>query len=105
MIVRSRKLEFEFGIFPGLCVRYDNADVLAQRIQNVEKTIVLSDVIGSVLPDDGARDSDSRVERVLEKLDSARCEVLKSITLEDIRSPEAKAADVIQARAADESQH
>jgi len=68
-------------------------------------TIVLSDVIESVLPDDGSRDSDPRVERVIEKLDSARCEVLKSITLEDIRSPEAKAADVIQARAADESQH
>jgi len=68
-------------------------------------TIVLADAIESVLPDDGARDSDPRVERVIEKLDSARVEVLKSITLEDIRSPEAKAADAIQARAADESRH
>jgi membrane protein len=68
-------------------------------------TIVLADAIESAHPDDGARDSDPRVDRVLEKLDSARCEVLKSITLEDIRSPEAKAADVIQARAADESRH
>ena len=68
-------------------------------------TIVLADAMESAHPDDGARDSDPRVDRVLEKLDSARCEVLKSITLEDIRSPEAKADDVIRARAADAAQH
>jgi membrane protein len=66
-------------------------------------TIVLADAIDSVMTDEGARDSDPRVERVIEKLDSARRAVLKTITLEDIRSPEAKAADVIEARAADES--
>jgi hypothetical protein len=42
---------------------------------------------------------------VIEKLDSARREALKSVTLEDIRSPEAKAADGIETRPADESQH
>jgi membrane protein len=66
-------------------------------------TIVLADAIDSVMTDEGARDSDPRVERVIEKLDEARRAVLKTITLEDIRSPEAKAADVIEARAADES--
>ena len=66
-------------------------------------TIVLADAIDSVMTDEGARDSDPRVERVIEKLDGARRAVLKTITLEDIRSPEAKAADVIEARAADES--
>jgi DNA-binding IscR family transcriptional regulator len=67
-------------------------------------TIVLADAIESVLTHDNARDSDPRVERVIEKLDSARREALKSVTLEDIRSPEAKAADVIETRPADESQ-
>ena len=69
-------------------------------------TIVLADAIRSVLTDDdNARDSDPRVDSVISKLAAARREILQSITLEDIRSPEAKAADVIQARAADESQH
>jgi membrane protein len=68
-------------------------------------TIVLADAIDSVLTHDDARDSDPRVGRVIEKLDSARREALKSVTLEDIRSPEAKAADGIETRPADESQH
>ena len=69
-------------------------------------TIVLADAIRSVLNEnDDARDSDPRVYSVISKLNSARREILQSITLEDIRSPEAKAADVIEARKADESQH
>jgi hypothetical protein len=55
------------------------------------------------MTDEEARDSDPRVERVIKKLDGARREVLTSVTLEDIRSPEAKAADVIEARPAEES--
>ncbi len=66
-------------------------------------TIVLADAIECVMTDEGARDSDPRVERVIKKLAGARREVLKSVTLEDIRSPEAKAADVIEARPAEES--
>ncbi len=65
-------------------------------------TIILADAIKAVLPDSDARDSDPRVARVIAKLDSVRGEVLKSITLEDIRSPEAKAADLPEA-GADES--
>jgi DNA-binding IscR family transcriptional regulator len=69
-------------------------------------TIVLADAMRSVLTDDdNARDRDPRVHGVISKLDTARREILQSLTLEDIRSPEAKAADVIDARAADEAQH
>ena len=43
--------------------------------------------------DHGASDGDPRVDRVLAKMGAVRNELLKTITLEDIRSPEAKAVD------------
>ena len=56
-------------------------------------TIVLADAIKSVDFDEGASDGDPRVNRVLAKMGAARNDLLKTITLEDIRSPEAKAAE------------
>jgi len=56
-------------------------------------TIVLADAIKSVDYDQGASGGDPRVDRVLAKLGAVRNELLKTITLEDIRSPEAKAGD------------
>ena len=56
-------------------------------------TIVLADALKSVDFDQGASDGDPRVDRVLAKMGAARNELLKTITLEDIRSPEAKAVD------------
>src|ERR1700727_3163502 len=43
--------------------------------------------------DQGARDGDPRVDLVLAKMGAVRNGLLKTITLEDIRSPEAKAVD------------
>jgi hypothetical protein len=43
--------------------------------------------------DQGAKDSDPRVDRVLDKMGAVRNDLLKTITLEDIRSPEAKAVE------------
>ncbi len=56
-------------------------------------TIVLADALKSVDFDHGATDGDPRVDRVLAKMGAVRNELLKTITLEDIRSPEAKAVD------------
>jgi membrane protein len=56
-------------------------------------TIVLADALKSVDFDHGATDGDPRVDRVLAKMGAVRSELLKTITLEDIRSPEAKAVD------------
>ncbi|HZC45956.1 MAG TPA: YihY/virulence factor BrkB family protein [Candidatus Acidoferrum sp.] len=56
-------------------------------------TITLADAIKSVELDRGAKDGDPRVDRVLDKMGVVRNELLKTITLEDIRSPEAKAVD------------
>jgi membrane protein len=56
-------------------------------------TIVLADAIKSVEFDSGASDADPRVGRVLARLDAARDGLLKTITLEDIRSSEAKAVE------------
>ena len=56
-------------------------------------TIVLADALKSVDFDHGASDGDPRVDRVLAKMGAVRNELLKTITLEDIRSPEAKALD------------
>jgi membrane protein len=56
-------------------------------------TIVLADALKSVDFDQGASDGDPRVDRVLAKMGAVRDELLKTITLEDIRSPEAKALD------------
>jgi membrane protein len=56
-------------------------------------TIVLADAIKSVDYDQGASDGDPRVNRVLAKLGAVRIDLLKTITLEDIRSPEARAGD------------
>ncbi len=56
-------------------------------------TIVLADAIKSVDFDQGASDGDPRIDRVLAKLSAVRTDLLKTITLEDIRSPEAKAVD------------
>ena len=56
-------------------------------------TITLADALKSVDFDHGATDGDPRVNRVLAKLGAVRNELLKTITLEDIRSPEAKAVD------------
>ena len=56
-------------------------------------TIVLADALKSVDFDQGASDGDPRVDRVLAKMGAVRNELLKTITLEDIRSPEAKAVD------------
>jgi membrane protein len=66
-------------------------------------TIVVGEAIRSVLNDRGAQDGDPRVNRVLKKLGAARHDLLDSITLEDIRSPEAKAADQAAAAAASET--
>ena len=62
-------------------------------------TIVLADAIASVVPYDETSQGDPRVDRVLARLDSARRDVLKSITLEDLHShgtdiPNQKAAIV-----------
>ena len=56
-------------------------------------TIMLADALKSVDFDHGATDGDPRVDRVLAKMGAVRNELLKTITLEDIRSPEAKAVD------------
>jgi len=56
-------------------------------------TIVLADAFKSVDFDQGASDGDPRVDRVLAKMGAVRNDLLKTITLEDIRSPEAKAVD------------
>jgi len=56
-------------------------------------TITLADALKSVDFDHGASDGDPRVDRVLAKMGAVRNELLKTITLEDIRSPEAKAVD------------
>ena len=56
-------------------------------------TIMLADALKSVDFDQGASDGDPRVDRVLAKMGAVRNELLKTITLEDIRSPEAKAVD------------
>ena len=56
-------------------------------------TITLADALKSVDFDHGATDGDPRVDRVLAKMGAVRNELLKTITLEDIRSPEAKAVD------------
>ncbi len=56
-------------------------------------TIVLADAIKSLDFDKGASDGDPRVNLVLEKMGAVRNGFLKTITLEDIRSPEAKAVD------------
>jgi len=56
-------------------------------------TITLADALKSVDFDQGASDGDPRVDRVLAKMGAVRNELLKTITLEDIRSPEAKAVD------------
>ncbi|MGH7925322.1 MAG: YhjD/YihY/BrkB family envelope integrity protein, partial [Candidatus Binatus sp.] len=63
--------------------------------------IVLADAISSVVAGDDASEGDPRVDRVLARLGSARHDVLKSITLQDLRSSEAKAVD--QAAAAAEN--
>ena len=56
-------------------------------------TIVLADAMKSVDFDQGASDGDPRIDRVLAKLSAVRTDLFKTITLEDIRSPEAKAVD------------
>ncbi len=56
-------------------------------------TIVLADAMKSVDFDQGASDGDPRIDRVIAKLGAVRTDLLKTITLEDIRSPEAKAVD------------
>jgi membrane protein len=56
-------------------------------------TIVLADAIKSIDFDRGAHDADPRVDLLLAKLDAVRDSFLKTITLEDIRSPEAKAVE------------
>ena len=56
-------------------------------------TIVLADAIKAVAFDQGATDGDPRVDRVLAKMGAMRNDLLKTITLEDIRSAEAKAAE------------
>ena len=56
-------------------------------------TITLADALKSVDFDQGTSDGDPRVDRVLAKMGAVRNELLKTITLEDIRSPEAKAVD------------
>jgi membrane protein len=55
-------------------------------------TIALTDALKAVDLDQSARDGDPRVARVLAKMGAARDDLLKTITLEDIRSPQAKAA-------------
>jgi len=55
--------------------------------------IVLADAIKSVDFDRGAHDADPRVDVVLAKMDAVLDSFLKTITLNDIRSREAKAAE------------
>jgi membrane protein len=66
-------------------------------------TILLADAIKSVDFDQGAKDGDPRVNRVLDKMGAVRNNLLKTITLEDIRSPEAKAVDQETAAAASQA--
>jgi membrane protein len=68
-------------------------------------TIVLADAMKSVEFDEGARDGDPRIDRVLAKMGAARNDLLKTITLEDIRSPEAKAVDLETAAIANKADH
>ncbi|HEY9158686.1 YhjD/YihY/BrkB family envelope integrity protein [Candidatus Binatus sp.] len=56
-------------------------------------TIVLADALKSVEFDHGASGGDPRVDRVLAKMGALRNDLFKTITLENIRSPEAKAVD------------
>ena len=56
-------------------------------------TIVLADAIKSVEFDQGASDGEPRVDRVLAKMGAVRNDLLRTITLEDIRSAEAIAVD------------
>ncbi len=56
-------------------------------------TIVLADALKSVEFDHGASGGDPRVDRVLAKMSALRNDLFKTITLEDIRSPQAKAVD------------
>ncbi len=56
-------------------------------------TVVLADALKSVEFDQGAGGGDPRVDRVLAKMGAVRNDLFKTITLEDIRSPEAKAVD------------
>jgi membrane protein len=51
-------------------------------------TIVLADAIESVDPNHGAKQGEPRVERVLRKMNEARDNLLRTTTLDDIRSPE-----------------
>ncbi len=68
-------------------------------------TIVLADAFKSVDFDQGASDGDPRVDRVLAKIGAVRNDLLKTITLEDIRSPEAKAVDQETAAIEDKANH
>ena len=68
-------------------------------------TIVLADAFKSVDFDQGASDGDPRVDRVLAKIAAVRNDLLKTITLEDIRSPEAKAVDQETAAIEDKANH
>ena len=68
-------------------------------------TIVLADAFKSVDFDQGASDGDPRVDRVLAKISAVRNDLLKTITLEDIRSPEAKAVDQETAAIEDKANH
>jgi membrane protein len=56
-------------------------------------TIVIADAFKSVDFDKGASDGDPRVDRVLEKMSTVRNDLLKTITLEDIRATAAKAVE------------
>jgi membrane protein len=60
--------------------------------------IVLADALKSVDFDQGAKDGEPRVDFVLQKLNAVRNDLLKTVTLDDIRSPEAKATDQEAAR-------
>ena len=51
-------------------------------------TIVLADAIDSVDSNHGAKRGEPRVDRVLQKMNEARDNLLKTTTLDDIRSPE-----------------
>ena len=50
--------------------------------------IVLADAIGSVDANHGARQGEPRVDRLLRKISDARDDLLKTLTLDDLRSPE-----------------
>jgi hypothetical protein len=54
---------------------------------------VLADAIDAVDFDQSARDGEPRVDRVLQMMHAKRDELLKTLTLDDIRSPESKAAE------------